>query len=97
MIVSHLTGQDLIARYVCADCWGVLVAHIADNGLEVHCVDCGQGDGFVTMKTTQKMIAENRIHYILARTALKEAVPWMFPKSQPPEELMRELGYQEKT
>jgi hypothetical protein len=92
--VSYHEANGLVAGYVCADCWGPLSAHPVDDGVDIHCGECGAATpGFVSMRYTEKRKSESLAQYYLARKALREAVPWFFPAKKVPDQLLKDLGY----
>ena len=94
--VSHHEADQLTTGYVCAACWGTLASYLADDGCVIKCADCGEDTpGFVSRQFTERRISENLNQYFMAQTALREAVPWMFPHTagKTSEQLLHELGY----
>jgi len=92
--VSYHEADELVENYVCSACWGPLSAHPTGDGVEIHCGECGAATpGFVSRHYTEKQKASSLAQYYLARQALREAIPWLFPAKKTPDQLLKELGY----
>ena len=73
-IMSFALAQRTVDFYVCGCCWGPLI-NLAVPGepkqRHVTCLECGDGRGFITRKSAQRRIEENRMQYIVARSNLR--------------------------
>lgn len=100
MMITWGERNDLQRDYLCASCWGLLDSETIELEdkirYRVFCRECGNQDGFVSHQFVTWMQERSLRNYYIAKDALREAVPWMFPGRPVPtseSEILRELGY----
>jgi hypothetical protein len=98
---SYYEAHNVRRDYVCSACWGEL-DYRQDNkynprDVAVFCSDCkDETPGFVSRKFVERRITESQNQYFIARDALREAIPWMFPHTKieaTPQAILSALGY----
>lgn len=92
-------AQATIRESVCAACWGDLDYIQPDKTnaqiTNVFCTRCKDATpGFVSKKWAEKKARENEMEFFEARRALRDAIPWLKPKSGlTAADILRSLGY----
>ena len=97
-IMNFPMSYDTQKNYVCAHCWGQVVAspsHEHSGMYEVACADpdC-TGEGFISAKTVERREAESLGDFFLARANLEAAgVIINEHKGKTEQQLLSELGF----
>jgi hypothetical protein len=90
---SYLQAQETVRKYVCATCYGHLLAYPKDDGVVVLCAKCKEDTkGYVTKRYAQRRQQESLAEKLEARQVLKDGIS--SPHAGKNEaQLLQELGF----
>jgi DNA-directed RNA polymerase subunit RPC12/RpoP len=92
-IMSPNWARRTVERYVCARCWSKLEDHAIEGSQRRHvtCPECGDGCGFITLRTMEIRQENNKLDAIVVRSNLRHLFNNGPQKTV--EEMIKDLGF----